>query len=86
MENQLKELQNNNGVLEKEREFYFSKLTLIEQLITKHGLDKMPLGEGMLKILYAGEDEKVEMTDTGDLILQSADGKTSTHKIEKTSE
>jgi hypothetical protein len=72
--------------LEKEREFYFSKLTLIEQLITKHGLDKMPLGKGMLKILYAGEDEKVEMTDTGDLILQSADGKTSTHKIEKTSE
>ena len=57
MEAKVADLEKNNGILEKEREFYFSKLSLIEELISKHGFEKSPMGEGMLKVLYAGETE-----------------------------
>ena len=43
--------------MDKEREFYFSKLRLIEEMIQKNGYETDPLGDTVLKILYAGEDE-----------------------------
>ena len=54
---------------------------MIEELITKHNFEKAPMGEGILKVLYAGEDEAIEMTNEGDLVMSSADGKSSTHKV-----
>ena len=54
---------------------------MIEELITKHNFEKSPMGEGILKVLYAGEDEAIEMTNEGDLVMSSADGKSSTHKV-----
>jgi len=49
----------NNEVLDKEREFYFGKLRLIEEIIQKKGFEGNAMGETVLKILYAGEDEEI---------------------------
>ena len=40
------------------------------------------MGEGLLKVLYAGEDETVELNAEGDLNMKDANGKASTHKFE----
>ena len=63
------ELQTNNEVLDKEREFYFSKLRLIEELIQKKAFDKNPMGESILKVLYAGEDEGMDINEEGNLLI-----------------
>jgi len=38
------------------------------------------MGEAVLKILYAGEDEGVDVTAEGDLVI-TAGGQTITHKV-----
>ena len=82
---QVQELQANNQILDKEREFYFSKLRLIEEMIQKNGYETDPLGDTVLKILYAGEDEDMDINPEGNLII-SAGGQQLVHKIEKKSE
>jgi hypothetical protein len=63
-------LQENNNVLEKEREFYFMKLQYIEQCIKLNGLDENVLGNGVLQIMYAGEEDQVAVNEeTGDIEL-----------------
>ena len=79
---QVSELQANNQILDKEREFYFSKLRLIEEMIQKNGYETDPLGDTVLKILYAGEDESMDINPEGNLII-SAGGQELVHKIEK---
>ena len=76
------ELQSNNQILDKEREFYFSKLRLIEEMIQKNGYEAHPLGDTVLKILYAGEDEEMDIDPSGDLII-SAGGQRIVHTVEK---
>ena len=44
LKGQVAELQENNNVLEKEREFYFMKLQYIEQAIKLNGLEENLLG------------------------------------------
>ena len=73
LENQISELKVNNDTLDKEREFYFGKLRDIEEMLQKRGLDTDPLGSEILKILYASEEERVEVDESGNLtITQSA--------------
>lgn len=51
--------------LDKERDFYFSKLRDIELLLQARTMEAGPgqeLSQDVLKILYAAEDEKVEVS------------------------
>lgn len=80
LEKQVAELSSNNQILDKEREFYFSKLRLIEEMIQKNGLDQNPLADTVLKILYAGEDEEMDIDTNGDLIIR-AGGQEIIHKV-----
>ena len=66
-ESKIQELKMNNDTLDKEREFYFGKLRDIEEMLQKRGLDQDPLGSEILKILYASEEEHVEVDDKGKL-------------------
>lgn len=59
----------NNDTLDREREFYFGKLRDIEEMLQKRGLDQDPLGSEVLKILYASEEEHVEVDEKGNLTI-----------------
>lgn len=64
----------NNDTLDREREFYFGKLRDIEEMLQKRGLDQDPLGSEVLKILYASEEELVNVDEKGNLTITQADG------------
>ena len=57
----MKAMKANNEVLEKERALYFGKLQQMEEVIQKKGIELSTLGQGLLEILYAGDDDKVEI-------------------------
>lgn len=59
----------NNDILEKERDFYFGKLRDIEVFLQSHGENTVQ--ENILKILYATEDDKVEINDQGIVSIAS---------------
>ena len=82
LEKQVAELSSNNQILDKEREFYFGKLRLIEEMIQKNGLESHPLGDTVLKILYAGEDEEMDIDGSGNLVIR-AGGQEIIHKVDK---
>jgi len=66
-----------NDTLDKERDFYFSKLRDIEMLLQARNLDEGPgktLGQDVLKILYAAEEEKVDVGQGGELTITGPDG------------
>ena len=70
LKDQVAEMQENNQVLEKEREFYFMKLQYIEQALKLNGLDENTIGAAVLNIMYAGEDDLVSVNEeTGDIEL-----------------
>ena len=71
LEKQVAELSSNNQLLDKEREFYFGKLRLIEEIITKNGLNKSVVGESVLKVLYAGEDEQMDIDGSGNIVIRT---------------
>lgn len=60
--------------LEKERDFYFTKLRDIEMFLQANLGEQTPLTEKVLKILYASEDEKVQIDDNGNLTITPLDG------------
>jgi len=62
-------LKMNNDTLDREREFYFGKLRDIEEMLQKRGLDQDPLGSEVLKILYASEEEIVNVDEKGLLTI-----------------
>ena len=51
-------------------------------MIQKNGYEQDALGDTVLKILYAGEDEEMDINQEGDLIIK-AGGQELIHKIEK---
>lgn len=55
--------------LEKERDFYFSKLRDIEMLMQANASLQNALTENILKILYASEEEKVSIDEDGTLTI-----------------
>lgn len=64
----------NMDTVEKERDFYFGKLRDIEILLQANESNKTPLTENILKILYASEEEKVLIDESGNLIITNANG------------
>lgn len=72
LEGQVEELKMNNDTLDREREFYFGKLRDIEEMLQKRGLDQDPLGSEILKILYASEEEIVNVDEKGNLTITQA--------------
>jgi len=71
MMKEITNLKNNNGVLQKERDFYFSKLRDLEILVHFHEKEPTPLIEYIQKILYATEDDKIVIDDKGNLKICS---------------
>lgn len=76
--------------LDKERDFYFSKLRDIELLLQARtqGADSpgYDLGQDILKILYAAEDEKVEVAQTGELTITAPTGEQVTGEVQAADE
>lgn len=71
---EISDLKMNMDTLEKERDFYFAKLRDIELLLQANQVHSNPLTENILKILYASEEEKVQIEEDGTLIITAADG------------
>jgi len=59
---------------EKERDFYFGKLRDIEMMLQLLQKEDDPLGSKVLKVLYASEEEKVEIGEAGELKILNAQG------------
>jgi RP/EB family microtubule-associated protein len=75
LEGEIAELRLTSDTLEKERDFYFGKLRDIEVLLQAYQAQEIPVVDMVLKILYATEDEKVEVDENGNLnITNTADG------------
>lgn len=75
LEGEIAELRLTSDTLEKERDFYFGKLRDIEVLLQAYQDQEIPVVDMVLKILYATEDEKVEVDDSGNLnIVGSGEG------------
>lgn len=60
--------------LEKERDFYFGKLRDIELYLQANQDQAIPLSENVLKILYASEEEKVNIDEKGTLTITGGAG------------
>ena len=69
MQAEISEAKLNMDTLEKERDFYFGKLRDIEMLLQANPNSTTPLTEQVLKILYASEEEKVEIDEQGNLTI-----------------
>uniref|UniRef100_A0A7S3J2L2 Microtubule-associated protein RP/EB family member 1 n=1 Tax=Euplotes harpa TaxID=151035 RepID=A0A7S3J2L2_9SPIT len=67
LEGEIAELKLTSDTLEKERDFYFGKLRDIEVLLQAYQEQEIPVVELVLKILYATEDERVEVDENGNL-------------------
>ena len=57
----------NMDTVEQERDLYFAKLRDIELLLQLNEANKTPLTESILKILYASENDKVVIDESGTL-------------------
>lgn len=57
----------NMDTVEQERDLYFAKLRDIELLLQLNESGKTPLTESILKILYASENDKVVIDESGTL-------------------
>ena len=75
LQNQIHDLKLANDTLDKERDFYFSKLRDIELLLQAKKVDEADpssVEAQILKILYASEDEKVSIGTDGSLTVVSS--------------
>ncbi|KMT19162.1 hypothetical protein BVRB_1g015560 [Beta vulgaris subsp. vulgaris] len=69
-EEQITELKLSVDSLEKERDFYFSKLRDIEILCQTPGIENSPIVEAMQKILYATDDESSVVAEAQAIVSQ----------------
>lgn len=74
LEGEMAELKLTSDTLEKERDFYFGKLRDIEVLLQAYQDQDIPVVDLVLKILYATEDDKVEVDENGNLKITNAAG------------
>ena len=76
LENQIQELKLQNDTLDKERDFYFTKLRDIEMLLQARNIESSDnvTAQDILKILYASEEEKVTVGAEGTLTIVSPSG------------
>ena len=90
LEEQISELKLTSDTLEKERDFYFGKLRDIEILLQSHQDQENPnpedktaaLANLVLKILYATEDEKVEVDENGNVNIVSTGAEAQEETVE----
>ena len=66
---ELQEAKLNMDTLEKERDFYFGKLRDIELFLQTNQSQTTELTENVLKILYASEEEQVQVGEDGSLSI-----------------
>ena len=59
----------NMDILMMERDFYFGKLRDVEILLQANEIKRTSLTENVLKILYASEEEKVCIDESGNLTI-----------------
>jgi RP/EB family microtubule-associated protein len=69
----------NMDTLEKERDFYFGKLRDIEMLLQAQA-EQNPAGELILKILYASEEEKIVISESGGVQVLPINGEAKENK------
>lgn len=81
LEGEIAELKLTSDTLEKERDFYFGKLRDIEVLLQAYQEQKLPVVDLVLKILYATEDEKVEVDENGNLNITHTAGEGNTEGV-----
>ena len=75
---EISDMKLNMDTLEKERDFYFGKLRDIEMLLQANQSQNNPLTENILKILYASEEEKVQIDEDGTLVITNSNGEITT--------
>ncbi len=73
LKQEMESLSSNIQIVEKERDFYFEKLRDIEVLL-QHRMQETtdPFMESVQKILYASEEDKIIISEDGELIIESA--------------
>lgn len=69
LQSEIQDMRMNMDTVEKERDFYFGKLRDIEILLQSNEIKKTPLTESVLQILYASEEEKVHIDESGHLTI-----------------
>lgn len=69
LEKQINEMKSNFESVEKERDFYFSKLRNIEIYCDCHELVGTEHLSNIQKILFASDTDKVEVNDSGNLVI-----------------
>lgn len=74
LEGEVAEMKLTSDTLEKERDFYFGKLRDIEILLQNYQDQDIPTVDMVMKILYATEDEKVEIDENGALTINNPNG------------
>lgn len=74
LDEQIIEMRLQQETLQKERDFYFGKLRDIEVLLQARGGEatENETAADVLKILYASEEEKVQVNNDGTLIVSNA--------------
>jgi microtubule-associated protein, RP/EB family len=71
LEKNISELRNELNASEKEREFFFEKLRTIELYCDHHELKQNPYLLDIQKVLFATEDEKVNISDDGVILVEN---------------
>ena len=69
LQQEIQDLRMNMDTVEKERDFYFAKLRDIELYLQANTSKSTPFTENILKILYAAEEEKIQIDEAGNLII-----------------
>ena len=78
LEEKVSTLETDNRVLEKERQYYFDKLQMVETVILANQMENQGLGKAIIEILYAGEKDAVDILDGGQVTVKAADGSVKT--------
>jgi len=74
LQQELSDLRMNMDTVEKERDFYFAKLRDIELYLQANTSKGTSFTENILKILYAAEEEKIQIDEAGNLTITQGSG------------
>jgi microtubule-associated protein, RP/EB family len=74
LQQELSDLRMNMDTVEKERDFYFAKLRDIELYLQANTSKGTTFTENILKILYAAEEEKIQIDEAGNLTITQGTG------------
>ena len=74
LQQEIQDLRMNMDTVEKERDFYFAKLRDIELYLQANSSKATPFTENILKILYAAEEEKIQIDEAGNLTITQGSG------------